>query len=197
MFTGIIEEMGEIIGLVQDRSNWIIRVQSNLSNQLKIDQSLAHDGICLTVVDKGTDWHEVVAVHETLNRTALGSKKVGSPVNLERAMLLDQRLDGHMVQGHIDATGELIQVEDQGGSHLFTFQCTYPDFSKLTVNKGSITVNGVSLTLIKPDKGTFEVAIIPYTFQHTSFSALEVGDLVNIEFDIIGKYISRQVAPYL
>lgn len=196
MFTGIVEEMGKIIDLVKDQNNCIIRVQSNLSNQLKIDQSLSHDGICLTVVEQDEDWHEVVAIHETLNRTTLKTKLVGSPINLERAMKLEQRLDGHMVQGHVDATAELIRCEDQGGSHLFTFSCTHPDFGKLTVDKGSITINGVSLTLIEPAKNSFAVAIIPYTLEHTNFGILNVGDAANIEFDIIGKYIARQSLPY-
>ena len=193
MFTGIIEDLGSIIVMKDDANNRIVRVQSNISNQLKIDQSLSHDGICLTVIAKGSDWHEVVAVHETLARTALGSKKIGASLNLERAMLLNQRLDGHLVQGHVDTTAELIAIRDQRGSHLFSFRCSHPEFERLTVDKGSITVNGVSLTLIEPSKDSFSVAIIPYTLQHTNFGAMGEGDMVNIEFDILGKYVRRNL----
>ena len=196
MFTGIIEEIGKIIELSQDGGNMVMRIQSEVSSQLKIDQSLSHDGVCLTVVNLGPGWHEVVAIAETLARSSFQNKQVGDIVNLERAMNLHRLLDGHLVQGHVDTTAEVIQMKDQDGSHLFAFKCEHPDFEKLTVDKGSITVNGVSLTLIQPDENSFQVAIIPYTHQHTNFSTLQLGDAVNVEFDIIGKYIAKQIAPY-
>ena len=193
MFTGIIETLGHITDRTQQGENVVFRIQSNISKTLKIDQSLAHDGVCLTVVAQEEDWHEVVAVKETLDRSALGLCTVGATVNLERAMKLDARLDGHLVQGHVDTIATVRLIEDQNGSHLFSFECQSPDFEKLAVDKGSICLNGVSLTLIKPTNRSFQVAIIPYTYEHTNFHNLKIGDQVNIEFDIIGKYVARQL----
>ena len=196
MFTGIIEEVGEILHIEVQESNWLIQVQSKLSNELKIDQSLAHEGICLTVVETGKDWHRVVAIKETLSRSAIQQKKVGSAINLERAMILNARLDGHLVQGHVDTTAVCSEIIPQGGSYLFTFQCNHPEFESLVVDKGSVTINGVSLTVISPEKGQFQVAIIPYTFKHTTFRDLQINELVNIEFDIIGKYVAKHLQAY-
>ncbi len=194
MFTGIIESMGTVIDRASEEGNVIFRVQSSISSQLRIDQSLAHNGVCLTVVAQEQDWHEVVAIQETLDRSALNLLQPGSLVNLERAMKLADRLDGHLVQGHVDAIAEVTEIADQGGSHLYTFRCDHPDTDQLVVDKGSICINGVSLTLIKPTNQTFQVAIIPYTFEYTNFKSLTVADLVNIEFDILGKYVAKQLS---
>ncbi len=193
MFTGIIEAAGTITAIEREQDNVHFTVESPLSDELRIDQSLAHDGVCLTVVDLKQGTHTVTAVRETLARTRLGAWAVGGTVNLERAMQAGARLDGHIVQGHVDTVGECIDVTDSAGSWYFTFRYHTDD---LLVDKGSVCVNGVSLTVVEPTDDTFRVAIIPYTYEHTNFRALRPGSQVNLEFDIIGKYIARQMAAY-
>ena len=188
MFTGIIESVGEITAVFNEGENRIFEVKSDISNELKVDQSLAHDGVCLTVVDFGNQGHKVVAVKETLDRSTLRNWKLGTGVNLERAMKADGRFDGHIVQGHVDDVGSCIAIEEEGGSTRFIFQ--YNGNHPL-VDKGSITVNGISLTVVNPVEHRFEVAIIPYTFENTSFATMAVGDVVNLEFDIVGKYVAK------
>lgn len=190
MFTGIIESIGEIIALNPDRGNLHITLRSDFTHELKIDQSLAHDGVCLTVVDINGDQYTVTAIKETLEKTNLSHWQVGGLVNLERAMQLGDRLDGHIVQGHVDLVGSCISVEEKDGSwhYLFAYD---KDSGHITVSKGSITINGVSLTVVDSAPGVVGVAIIPYTYQHTNFQAIGVGSPVNIEFDIIGKYVAR------
>ena len=194
MFTGIIEAAAEVIDVQKDRDNVNFTLRSPISHELKIDQSLAHDGVCLTVVELNDDTHTVTAVRETLNRTRLGEWQTGSRVNLERAMQAGARLDGHIVQGHVDTVGTCIDVEEAGGSWYYTIEYGTED---LLVDKGSICVNGVSLTVVEPHDRRFRVAIIPYTYEHTNFKSLQAGDRVNLEFDIVGKYIARQVRAYV
>ena len=194
MFTGIIEAAAEVIDVQKDRDNVNFTLRSPISHELKIDQSLAHDGVCLTVVELNDDTHTVTAVRETLNRTRLGEWQTGSRVNLERAMQAGARLDGHIVQGHVDTVGTCIDVEEAGGSWYYTIEYATDD---LLVDKGSICVNGVSLTVVEPHDRRFRVAIIPYTYEHTNFKSLQAGDRVNLEFDIVGKYIARQVRAYV
>lgn len=191
MFTGIIEAGGELIAVERDGSNLHFTLKSPISKELKIDQSLAHDGVCLTVVNQEGDTHVVTAIDETLRRTALSEWKPGRLVNLERAMQLGARLDGHIVQGHVDDVGVCTAVEPQDGSWLFSFRFN-PRHAGLLVPKGSVCINGVSLTVVEPTKDTFQVAIIPYTYEHTNFGQLQPGMKVNLEFDILGKYILRQ-----
>ena len=193
MFTGIIEAAGTITAVERERSNVHFTVQSPISGELKVDQSLSHDGVCLTVIALGDGTHTVTAVQETLNRTRLGDWQVGGVVNLERAMVAGGRLDGHIVQGHVDTVGECIDVQESGGSWYYTFRYATDD---LLVDKGSVCVNGVSLTVVEPTDDTFRVAIIPYTHDHTNFRELRAGSSVNLEFDVIGKYIARQLAAY-
>ena len=193
MFTGIIEASGTIVGIAEEGSNVHYRVSSAVSQELKIDQSLAHDGVCLTVVALAGDTHTVTAIGETIRRTRLSEWRVGATVNLERAMVAGARLDGHLVQGHVDTTAECTDIREDGGSWYFTFRYATDD---LLVDKGSVCVNGVSLTVVEPSATTFSVAVIPYTFEHTNFKELRVGSTVNLEFDIIGKYIARQMAAY-
>ncbi len=195
MFTGIIEAIGEIRSLEKEGENITIEVRSNLSSELKIDQSVSHNGVCLTVVDINDGSYFVTAIKETLDKTNLGSLQEGDMVNLERAMKLGDRLDGHLVQGHVDQVGYCKKIEESGGSWYFTFQY---DASKgnLTIEKGSITVNGVSLTVVNSKEDTFSVAIIPYTYQHTNFKSLKVASIVNLEFDLIGKYLSKISRAY-
>ena len=190
MFTGIIETLGTIVALEKENENVHISVQSSLTSELKIDQSLAHNGVCLTVVNIQADIYTVTAIKETLDKTALQHWKVGDEVNLERAMKLGGRLDGHMVQGHVDETGICTHIEDQNGSWVFRFEYDTAS-NNITIEKGSITVNGTSLTVVDSTKNGFSVAIIPYTYEHTCFHKLAVGDAVNLEFDLIGKYIAR------
>jgi len=190
MFTGIIETLGTIVALEKENENVHISVQSSLTSELKIDQSLAHNGVCLTVVNIQADIYTVTAIKETLDKTALQHWKVGDEVNLERAMKLGDRLDGHMVQGHVDETGICTHIEDQNGSWVFRFEYDTAS-NNITIEKGSITVNGTSLTVVDSTKNGFSVAIIPYTYEHTCFHKLAVGDAVNLEFDLIGKYIAR------
>ncbi len=188
MFTGIIETLGEIVGVEHEDTNIHYTVKSSITNELKIDQSVAHNGCCLTVVKLDGDTYVVTAIKESIDRTNMSEWKVGSKVNLERCMQLGARLDGHIVQGHVDTVGTCIKVEDLDGSWKYTFR--YDD-NQPTVQKGSITVNGVSLTVVDSEKGLFSVCIIPYTHEHTNFHTFEQGSLVNLEFDIIGKYVAR------
>ncbi len=192
MFTGIIENIGEIIALKNDKSNLLITIQSNLTSELKIDQSIAHNGVCLTVIDLDlkNNTYTVTAIDETLSKSNFKLLKVNDKVNLERAMKLGDRLDGHIVQGHVDETGECIDIQNKNGSWLFTFLYN-PSKKNITIEKGSITVNGVSLTVVNSLKNQFSVAIIPYTHKHTNFRELKVNDTVNLEFDVIGKYVAR------
>ena len=191
MFTGIIETNGIVKNIVEEQGNKRFSIESEITNQLKIDQSVAHNGICLTVVSVKNNTHEVVAVNETLSKTNLNDLKVGDKVNLERCMFMNGRLDGHIVQGHVDGLATCIKAEDQNGSWLFTFKIAENLNHRLIVEKGSICVNGVSLTAFNLQENNFSVAIIPYTFENTTFSELHVNDKVNIEFDIIGKYVER------
>lgn len=195
MFTGIIESLGEIEQLVHEEGNLHLEIKHPIFNELKIDQSVAHNGVCLTVVQIKEDSYVVTAIQETLNKTNLRSLEKGSLVNLERAMKLGDRLDGHMVQGHVDGTAICSNIEKADGSWIFTFE--YDDIEFSTVEKGSITVNGVSLTVVNSRKNSFSVAIIPYTYQHTNFHKLKKGETVNLEFDIIGKYVKNLMSPYL
>lgn len=195
MFSGIIEDMAIVSAIEKDKDNVNYTFRCSFANELKIDQSVSHNGVCLTVVNLDNDEYTVTAMKETLERSNLGLLSVGDKVNVERSMIMNGRLDGHIVQGHVDMTAECINIEDANGSTYFTFK--YP-FDKemarrgyFTVDKGSVTVNGVSLTVCSPTADTFQVAIIPYTFEHTNFCDIKLGSKVNIEFDILGKYIAR------
>ena len=190
MFTGIIEAFGQVTLLEKEGKNLHLTLKSPLAKELKIDQSLAHNGVCLTVVEYNLESYTVTAIEETLQKTNLGLLKIGALVNLERAMKLGDRLDGHLVQGHVDLTAKCISQKRLEGSWLFRF--SYDNKSPhITIEKGSITVNGVSLTVVDSNENEFSVAIIPYTFEHTNFKSLEEGDLVNLEFDMIGKYLTK------
>jgi len=195
MFTGIIESLGTITKIEHDQTNIHFTIQSKISNQLKVDQSIAHDGVCLTVVALGEDWHTVTAIQETLDRTNLKTWQVGRKVNLERAMVSGGRLDGHIVQGHVDTTGTCVKRDDEDGSWRYTFRYKISP-EHLLIDKGSICINGVSLTVVDPKDDLFSVAIIPYTFEHTTFHQIQEGDPVNLEFDVIGKYIGKYMAVY-
>lgn len=190
MFTGIIENIGVVKSIEKSGSNIDFTIQSAISHELKIDQSVAHNGVCLTVTELNNDWHKVTAVEETLLKSNLNQLHVGDITNLERCMIANGRFDGHIVQGHVDQIGRCTKKEERDGSWLFDFEY---DASKgnVTVEKGSICINGVSLTCFNSGENTFSVTIIPYTMEHTSFKTLEVGDAVNLEFDIIGKYVSK------
>lgn len=190
MFTGIIEDLGTIINLETDKDNLHITVKSNITPELKIDQSVAHNGVCLTVVSIDNNEYVVTAIKETLDKTTLRTLKVGHIVNLERAMKLGDRLDGHIVQGHVDQTAVCFAVIEENGSWTYTFNYD-ASLSNVTIEKGSITVNGVSLTVVNSKENTFSVAIIPYTYEHTTFKTLKKESLVNLEFDVIGKYVKR------
>lgn len=190
MFTGIIEDLGTIKKLVKDGGNLHITVQTSITNELKIDQSVAHNGVCLTVVGIEKDEYTVTAIRETLDKTNLDLLKEKELVNIERAMKLGDRLDGHIVQGHVDQTAKCINIIEENGSWIFTFEYD-TKLNNVTIEKGSITVNGVSLTVVNSKLNRFSVAIIPYTFNHTTFKALKIGDVVNLEFDVIGKYVKR------
>lgn len=190
MFTGIIEDIGKVVNLSQTGTNLQISIESNITPELKIDQSVSHNGVCLTVVGINGDIYEVTAIKETLEKSNIGNLKVGSAVNLERAMKLGDRLDGHLVQGHVDQTGICTSVKEEGGSWYFTFSYD-ATHGNVTIEKGSITVNGVSLTVVNSLKDSFSVAIIPYTYGHTNFNKIKEGDRVNLEFDIVGKYLKR------
>ena len=190
MFTGIIEEIGKIVRIEREQANLHLYVKSSFTNELKIDQSVAHNGVCLTVVAINGDVYQVTAIAETLAKTHLGSLQVGDAVNLERGMLLNTRLDGHIVQGHIDQTGTCSAIQEEAGSTRFTFQYN-PSTGNVVIEKGSITVNGVSLTVVDATRDSFSVAVIPYTLAHTNLQHLQIGSIVNLEFDVIGKYVSR------
>ena len=190
MFTGIIEDLGEVIKLEEQLDNLNITIKSKLTPELKIDQSVAHNGVCLTVVEINNDTYKVTAIKETLLKSNLGNLQHKDIVNLERAMILGTRLDGHIVQGHVDQTAVCESVVEQNGSWVFTFSYD-PSLNNVTIEKGSITVNGVSLTVVDSRASKFSVAIIPYTYEHTTFSKIKKGDIINLEFDVIGKYVSK------
>lgn len=190
MFTGIIEELGEIIEINKTAGNLSIKVKAAMTPELKVDQSVAHNGICLTVVDINDPHYIVTAIKETLDKTNLNELKTGDHINLERGMQLGARLDGHIVQGHVDQTAICKQIELLEGSGLYTFSYD-PSLQNITIEKGSITINGVSLTVVNSRKNEFSVAIIPYTLEHTNFKSLTEGTKVNLEFDVIGKYVKR------
>jgi len=190
MFTGIIESLGEIVKIVKEKDNLHFTVSSVFTNELKIDQSVAHNGVCLTVVAIDNNEYTVTAIRETLLKTAIGDLKTGDAVNLERGMKMGDRLDGHIVQGHVDETGTCIDVVEDNGSTIFTFEYA-SKMNNITIEKGSITVNGVSLTVINSQDTKFSVAIIPFTLEHTTFNQLKIGSKVNLEFDVIGKYVSK------
>ena len=196
MFTGIIEAFGTIQNITQDGTNVHFDLEASLASELKIDQSLAHDGVCLTVVQTTPDSYRVTAIDETIQKTNLSQWKVGKKVNLERCMPANGRFDGHIVQGHVDQVGRVKNITDQNGSWVFDLEFDHR-LGNVTVEKGSITINGTSLTCFNSGPGSFSVAIIPYTFEHTNFHQLKPGDLVNLEFDILGKYIQRITKGYL
>ena len=190
MFTGIIETIGIISDIKKDQGNVHLTIQTNITNELKIDQSVAHNGVCLTVVEIFDNKHVVTAIQETINKTTLGLWKIGDKVNIERAMKLGDRLDGHIVQGHVDQTAVCTSIQEKSGSWEFTFEYD-TTLNNITIEKGSITVNGTSLTVVNSAKNSFKVAIIPYTYENTIFHTFEIGTKVNLEFDVVGKYIAR------
>ena len=194
MFTGIIETTGTLINSLTEGSNIHFTFSSPISHELRIDQSVAHNGVCLTVVALGNGTHTVTAIEETLQKTNLGALEIGSTLNLERCMPANGRFDGHIVQGHVDTTATCVAIEDKEGSWEFHFELETLEQGLLLVDKGSICINGVSLTVVKSVDKHFHVAIIPYTYTHTQFEKLKIGEKVNIEFDIIGKYLQKQMA---
>ncbi|MBD1260110.1 riboflavin synthase [Maribacter polysiphoniae] len=194
MFTGIIESLGEVQQLEKEGGNLHISIKSGITDELKIDQSVAHNGVCLTVVAIEGPVYTVTAIEETLQKSNLGELTVGDKVNLERAMVLGSRLDGHIVQGHVDQTGKCIAVSQKDGSWFFTFEYD-TTYNNVTIEKGSITIDGVSLTVVDSGANTFSVAIIPYTYENTRFNTYKVGSTVNLEFDVIGKYVARMMQP--
>lgn len=195
MFSGIVEEMATVVAIKRDRENVDFTLECSFTDELKIDQSVSHNGVCLTVVALDGSRYTVTAMKETLDRSNLGELKVGDKVNIERSMMMNGRLDGHIVQGHVDGTAECVEIKDADGSRYFTFRYGFDkDMARrgyFTVDKGSVTVNGVSLTVCSPTENSFTVAIIPYTNENTNFCNIKVGSRVNIEFDILGKYIAR------
>lgn len=195
MFSGIVEEAATVVELKKEQGNLHLTLECSFVEQLKIDQSIAHNGVCLTVVEKTDKTYTVTAIQETLNKSNLGLLQIGDKVNLERSMKMEGRLDGHIVQGHVDMTATCVKKEEADGSYYFTFNYQFDkEMAKrgyLTVDKGSVTVNGVSLTVCNPTENSFQVAIIPYTFECTNFCNIKEGTVVNIEFDIIGKYVAR------
>jgi riboflavin synthase len=191
MFTGIIESIGEVVNIIREGSNQHFEIHSQMAPELKVDQSVCHNGVCLTVTEVLGSTYKVTAIDETLKRSNLRKLSIGSKLNLERCMPANGRFDGHIVQGHVDQTGQCTSIQEEAGSWLFDFSFTPEQDDYMTVEKGSITVNGVSLTCFNAGDNGFRVAIIPYTYQHTNFHQLREGDLVNLEFDVIGKYISR------
>lgn len=195
MFTGIIEATGKLVSVESKGNNLLFSIEASFVGELKVDQSVAHDGVCLTVIEVDKNTYVVEAIKETLDKTTLGSWKVGRVVNLERCLTANGRFDGHIVQGHVDTTATCIDKQEENGSWRFWFK--YPPEKGVTVSKGSITVNGVSLTVVDSEEGMFSVAIIPYTYEHTNLKYLNKGDEVNIEFDIIGKYVQRLLKGYL
>lgn len=192
MFTGIIENIGIVSNLESEFDNLHISIKSKITSELKIDQSVAHNGVCLTVVAIENDVYTVTAIKETLNKTSLSHLGIHDQVNLERAMILGDRLDGHIVQGHVDQTGTCTEVKEENGSWVFTFKYD-SSLNNITIEKGSITVNGTSLTVVNSKKDSFSVAIIPYTYEHTNFNTFKIGTVVNLEFDVLGKYVSKLV----
>lgn len=194
MFSGIIEEAAPIVSLEKDKENLHITMECSFVNELQIDQSIAHNGVCLTVVKMTDKTYTVTAIKETLEKSNLGVLKVGDKVNLERSMMMNGRLDGHIVQGHVDQTATCTKVEEADGSWYFTFEYTPAQADYITVEKGSVTVNGVSLTVVNSKNNSFQVAIIPYTFEETNFHQIKEGTIVNLEFDILGKYIAKYLA---
>ena len=197
MFSGIVEEAATVVALNREKGNLHITLKCSFTHELEIDQSVSHNGVCLTVVSIDGDNYTVTAIQETLDRSNLGLVEVGSKINLERSMKMNGRLDGHIVQGHVDQTAKCVEVKEADGSWYYTFRYDVDkEMAKkgyITVDKGSVTVNGVSLTVCNPTDNTFQVAIIPYTYEMTNFHQIEKGTIVNIEFDIIGKYISRMI----
>lgn len=190
MFSGIIETLGQIVNVQKEQTNVHLTVKSDFNNELKIDQSISHNGVCLTVISIEGENYTVTAIDETLKKSSIGSLKIGDKVNLERCMKLGERLDGHIVQGHVDQKGMCIAVEETNGSWTFTFEYDASQ-NNITVEKGSVCVNGVSLTVVNSKDNSFSVCIIPYTFEHTNFKYIKTGTAVNLEFDILGKYISK------
>jgi len=190
MFTGIIEDLGKIEKIVKEKDNLHLTVSSVFTDELKIDQSVAHNGVCLTVVAIDKNEYTVTAIKETLLKTTVGGLKIGDTVNLERGMKIGDRLDGHIVQGHVDETGTCVAIIEDNGSTIFTFEYA-SKMNNITIEKGSITVNGVSLTVVNSQATKFSVAIIPFTLEHTTFNQVKVGSNVNLEFDVIGKYVSK------
>lgn len=195
MFTGIIECVGKVIHIENDLSNIHFTIEASIAQELKIDQSVAHNGVCLTVVAIKENSYKVTAIHETLQKTNLANLKINNELNLERCMVFNGRIDGHIVQGHVDQTAVCTAVQNQNGSWLFTFEYDSA-LNNITVEKGSVCVNGVSLTVVNSGVNTFSVAIIPYTFEHTTFKNIEVGSKVNLEFDVIGKYVSKYLTVF-
>ena len=194
MFTGIIEDQGIVLGLEVNRGNLNITLSSKLTSEFKIDQSVSHNGICLTIVEIKDNAYTVTAIKETIAKTNIGKWQIGEVVNLERAMIIGARLDGHMIQGHIDQVGKCFKIDKTNGSWEYAFQ--YNPSDNLTVEKGSIAVNGISLTVVRSDDNSFSVAIIPYTYNHTNFQNLTIGTVVNLEFDVLGKYLAKMLPKY-
>lgn len=192
MFTGIIEDIGVVSNLKSELDNLHLTIKSEMTPELKIDQSVAHNGVCLTVVDINNDQYTVTAIKETLDKTSIGLLQMGDKVNLERAMKLGDRLDGHIVQGHVDQTATCTHVKEENGSWVFTFKYD-STLNNITIEKGSVTVNGTSLTVVNSKRDAFSVAIIPYTYEHTNFNTFKVGTMVNLEFDVLGKYVAKLV----
>jgi riboflavin synthase len=190
MFTGIIESLGVVKNIVQEGENFHFTIESNFTSDLKIDQSVAHNGVCLTTVNINGDEYTITAIKETLDKTNLKHLKVGDLINLERAMILGARLDGHIVQGHVDQTAVCTDVVEEDGSWVFSFEYD-PSLSNITIEKGSVTINGTSLTVVNSNKNSFSVAIIPYTYEFTNFHTFHKGTVVNLEFDVIGKYVAK------
>ena len=197
MFSGIVEEYAKVVRVVKDQENLHLTLTCSFVDELKIDQSVSHNGVCLTVVSIENNTYTVTAMKETIERSNIGLLKEGDKVNVERSMMMNGRLDGHIVQGHVDQTAECVDIQDAEGSWYFTFKYKFDkEMAKrgyMTVDKGSVTVNGVSLTVCNPTDDSFQVAIIPYTYEHTNFQTFQIGSIVNIEFDIIGKYLSRMM----
>lgn len=196
MFSGIVEEAASVVALEQEQDNLHLTLRCSFARELKIDQSVAHNGVCLTVVRQDGDCYTVTAIRETLEKSNLGGLQVGDLVNLERSMRMDALLDGHMVQGHVDQTAVCTRVDEAEGSWYYTFEYD-PSRGNITVEKGSVAVNGVSLTVVNSQRGSFQVAIIPYTYEHTNFHRIAVGTRVNLEFDIVGKYITQMLRGYM
>lgn len=192
MFTGIVETVAQISKLEKTQGNLNITLKSKLAREFKVDQSVSHNGICLTVVDVSEQQYVVTAIQETIEKSSIGSWKTGDSINLERAMKIGDRLDGHMIQGHVDQIGQCTEILEKNGSWMFTIE--HDSSANVTVEKGSIAVNGISLTVVNSNENHFSVAIIPYTYNHTNFNNLNVGDNVNLEFDILGKYIAKMLS---